>query len=176
MAWTRDSRDAGGRRMYGQITIVQMYRRYAGLCDQEYRELLHQVTGCRSSRAPSLTQFDFDRTMARMEVRAHLAETNGCAHGRRPAVIQDWYYWRRRLPTKQRASSRELWKIDQVWQQLLPYLPQEQRTPAYLLGMAAHAVGHPVEHVHDLGVAQSLLLVDALADRLAHAVRRGAAA
>lgn len=175
MAWTHDTvRD--GRRVPGQISIVQMYRRYGRLGDQEYRELLHQVTGCRSSRDESLTDHDFDRFMARLETRAHLAEANGVAEGSRPPRIRDWYYWRKRCPTSQRPSSRELYRIERGWEQLQPYLLEEQRTPEYLRGIAAHAVGHQVRLIADLSNRETLQVIDALHDRLAYAVRRAPAA
>jgi hypothetical protein len=176
MAWTRDAVDQEGRRRPGQVSIVQMYRRYSGISDEEYRLLLHQVTGCRSSRDESLDQHAFDRFMARLEVRAHLAETNGLAAGPRPTRIRAWYYWRNRCPSGQRPSSRELWKVDRVWALLLPYLPAEQQSHEYLRSIAAHAIGRRVDHVHSLSQHQVLNLIDALTDRLAHAVRRGAPA
>ena len=46
-----------------------MYRRWAKVNENEYRELLDKCTGCRSSTHPSLTNFQFDKFMACLEGR-----------------------------------------------------------------------------------------------------------
>ena len=92
-----------------QKGIIKTYQRYAGLADPEYRALLHEQTGATSSRDAHLTQYHFDAFMPRLEIRAHLAETNGLAVGRKPAKLSNWYYWRDRSPERGKASSRELW-------------------------------------------------------------------
>ena len=87
-----------------QKGIVKTYQRYAGLADPEYRALLHEQTGATSSRDAHLTQYHFDAFMPRLEIRAHLAETNGLAVGRKPAKLSNWYYWRDRSPERGKAS------------------------------------------------------------------------
>lgn len=162
-----------------QKGILKAYQRYAGMPDPEYRELLHAQTGARSSRDAHLTQFHFDAIMPLIETRAHLAEVNGLAKGRRPPKLSNWYYWRQRAPARGKISSRELWKITNadhtgIWDLLLPSLPDHERCHAYLCGIASHATGRKVEHLHDLSVAEALSLIEALKDRLRHALRRGA--
>jgi len=162
MAWT--NRQKG---------IVKTYQRYAGMADPEYRALLHEITGATSSRDTHLCQFHFDCVMPLLEIRAHLAETNGCTAGRKPANLTDWYYWRDRSPARGKASTRELWKIAQLWDLLTPHLPESARTHQYLCAIAAHAIGHrQVEHLHELTIAQAGMLIEALFDRLAHALGR----
>ena len=80
----------------GQIGIVKMYQKYAGIPDQIYRRLLKEYTGCTSSTDARLTQQHFDDFMPVMELHAHLAHVNGRAVGKKPARIKDWYYWRKR--------------------------------------------------------------------------------
>lgn len=161
MAWT--NRQKG---------ILKSYQRYAGLADLDYRALLHQVTGATSSRDAHLTQFHFDALMPLLETRAHLAETNGLARGRRPSKLSDWYYWRERAPAKGKASRRELWKIGEIWALLKPYLPETERCDSYLLGIARHATNRQVTGLHDLAVSEAMSLIEALKDRLSHACRR----
>lgn len=155
-----------------QKGIVKSYQRYAGLSDPDYRAILHQQTGATSSRDTHLTQFHFDVVMPLLEIRAHLAETNGLARGRRPTKLTDWYYWRHRAPAKGKASTRELWKISGAWKALCPLLPETERGPDYLLGIARHATGRDVRDLHDLGLSEALSVIEALKDRLAHALRR----
>jgi hypothetical protein len=156
-----------------QKGIVKTYQRYAGMADPEYRAILHQQTGATSSRDAHLTQFHFDAFMPLMEIRAHLAETNGLAGGRRPAKLANWYYWRDRSPARGKASTRELWKVTSLWDTLIPHLPESERTHDYLCGIAAHAIGHrKVEHLHQLTIGQCGMLIEALKDRLQHALRR----
>lgn len=157
-----------------QKAVIKSYQRYAGISDAEYRSILHTYAGATSSRDPHLTQWHFDTIMPAIEVRAHLAETNGLTRGRRPAKLTDWYYWRNRAPGKGRATTRELWKIGKLWQQLCPYLPEADRTHTYQCGIASHAVGRKIQHLHDLSLPQALAVIEALKDRLAHAMRRPA--
>jgi hypothetical protein len=160
-----------------QKGILKSYQRYAGLPDPEYRSLLHQHTGATSSRDAHLTQFHFDAFMPVIESAAHLAETNGLAVGRRPPKLSDWYYWRNRAPGRGMATSRELHRISSpdrtgLWDLLIPSLPESQRTQAYLLGIASHAVGRQVDALHGLTAVEAGHLIEALRDRLRHALRR----
>lgn len=161
-----------------QKGIVKTYQRYAGMADPEYRALLHEQTGATSSRDAHLTQFHFDAFMPLLEIRAHLAETNGCTAGRRPAKLSNWYYWRERSPARGKASTREIWKVTNargtgLWDLLTPHLPESERTHQYLCAIAAHASGRKkVEHLHELTIGQCGMLIEALKDRLAHARRR----
>lgn len=155
-----------------QKGLIKSYQRYAGMADPDYRALLHQYAGATSSRDKHLTQYHFDVIMPLIETRAHLAETNGAARGRRPSKLSNWYYWRDRSPARGKASTRELWKIKQLWETLQPLLPESERGHAYVCGIAGHATGKKVEHLHELTVGQALSLIEALKDRLSHAMRR----
>jgi hypothetical protein len=156
-----------------QKGIVKTYQRYAGMADLEYRALLHEQTGAQSSRDAHLTQYHYDAFMPLLEIRAHLAETNGLAVGRRPSKLSNWYYWRDRSPAKGKATTREIWKVMQLWDLLTPLLPESERTHEYLCAIAAHACGRrKVEHLHELTIGQCSMLIEALKDRVAHALRR----
>lgn len=156
-----------------QKGIIKAYQRYAGMPDQEYRALLHHYTGATSSTSRSLTQFHYDVIMPLLEVRAQLADANGRTVGRPPAKLGDWYYWRNRAPGKGKANTRELWRLRKLWADLQGYLDESCRTHEYLCGIASHACGRRVEHLHDLSVRDALAVIEALKDRLHHAIRRG---
>lgn len=162
-----------------QKAVVKQYQRYAGLPDPDYRALLHEYTGATSSRDRHLSQFHFDAFMPALEVRAHLAECNGLAVGRRPAKLANWYYWRRRAPGRGKATSREIWRITNgertgLWDLLQPSLEGHQRTHEYLCGIAEKAVGHEVAHLHELTVGEAGHVIEALRDRLRYVTRRSA--
>ena len=50
-----------------QIWTVGNYRRMARLSDDEYRKLLHEVTGCSSSKDRRIRNQDYGLFMARLE-------------------------------------------------------------------------------------------------------------
>lgn len=153
--------------------LVQIYRRYAGMEDGVYRAHLHRLTGATSSRDAHLTGFHFEAFMVFLEISAHLAHTNGTAVGPRPRRIRDWYYWRHRQRRPGMATWPQLHLIEtDLWPKLASLLPQFQRTPAYLLGIAHHATGHPVALLRDLTAAEAGWVIDALRDRLAYASRK----
>lgn len=166
MAWTTP-----------QKALVKQYQRFAGMSDQEYRSILYEVSGAHSSTEPHVTQHHFDVLMARLETRAHLAHVNNRTAGRRPPKLDNWYYWRRRNPERGRVNTRLLWKIDRLWDQLVPLLPAEHLQPTadnprpYLYEMASQATGHFVRHLHDLHIGEALCLIEALKDRLAWALK-----
>jgi len=174
MPWTRPHKTRDGRFDPGQVGLVKMYQRYAGMSNQEYRELLRELTGHTTATAAELTQHDFDVVMSAVEIRAHLAEANGRAVGRRPARIRDWYYWRKRCPKPGQISSRELHRIMGLWNQLKAFLAPEHATHDYLCSIAAQAGGRCVTHLHDLRSWQAMALIEALKDRLRYAIARGA--
>jgi len=172
MMWTKPKKMPDGRRDPGQIGLVKMYQKYAGMSDQEYRDLLRQHTGQTSSTAGGLTQYDFDVFMAAIEVRAHLAETNQRAVGRRPGRIRNWYYWRNRCPKTGEITSREKHRIMVLWEQLCPFLHDATKdNHDYLAAMASHACGKKITHIHSMRSWQALALISALQDRLHYAMR-----
>lgn len=175
MPWTKPHRTRDGRFDPGQVGLVKMYQKYAGIPNQEYRELLRQYTGHTTSTAPQLTQYDFDVIMPVLEIRAHLAEANERAVGKKPSRIRDWYYWRHRCPKAGQITSREQYRILALWDDLKPHLAAEHHdSHEYLCGIAAHACGRRVAHIHELRSWQALALIEALKDRLKYAVQRGA--
>lgn len=155
-----------------QKGILQMYRRYAGLTDGEYGEILYGVSGQRSSRAGELGQYQFDRVMALAETRAHLAEVNGCAVGKRPGRIQDWRYWRNRCPSLGAVTSRQLHKIGEWWEICCEWLPKGNRTAQYLLEVAEGACGRELKSLDGLTEGQARVTIEALKSMQRRLVRQ----
>jgi hypothetical protein len=152
--------------------IAQLYRRYSGMADPAYRDLLHRITGARSSTAAHLCGAHFEALMPALEAAAHLAEVNGMAVGKRPKKILDWYYWRKRYRAPGMATYAQLHLIAEQWALLRAYLPESERCDQYLFGIAKHATGTPFEAIHQLHSSDASLLIDALKDRLRYAIRR----
>jgi len=173
MAWTNK-----------QKGTLAAYRRYAGMPDQVYRAKLREYTGTASSTDRGLCQYQFDVYMPMMEIAAHLAEINGTAVGKKPRCIRDWYHWRKRCPARGKINTRLLWKVDRLWVRLCDHLEPTQHMAQtdghdrywYLREIACHAVGHYVEHLHELTTGEARSLIEALRDRLKHALKANATA
>jgi hypothetical protein len=159
-----------------QKFLVHMYAAAAELPDQHYRQILFEVSGCRSAKHPALTQFHFDQVMAKLEARLDYAVAEGLVEAPPRDRIADLQYWRRRLPATGAENSRHAHRIAETWDQLRPYLPEDQRTDDYLLGIARFACQCQIPDLGHLQAWQASRLIDALKDRLAHAVRRGGVA
>lgn len=163
-----------------QKGIVKSYQRYAGIPDAEYRAMLYEYTGSTSSTDRTITQFAFDVFMPILESRAHLVHVNGGGRGRLPVRGLDWHYWRNRIQRIGAITSRELFKIDALWEKLKPRLPPEQRAARtkeespwwYLHLIAGNACGHDVANLAKLTTAEGQLLIEALKDRLKYALRK----
>ena len=161
MAWTRS-----------QIITVQKYRRWAGLADLEYRGLLKEITGAFSSREPHLTNWHFDNFMASIEARLAREIEEGVVPA--PAGVK-LCYWRARCPRDGQMNSRYKSKIDVLWAQLCPLLPDTSRTKDYLAAIATHACGYPIRDIYQVKAWQARLLIEALRDRLQHGLKAAAA-
>jgi len=156
MAWTKR-----------QIITVQTYRRMAKLPDCEYRAILAEIAGCRSSKDAGLTNFHFDRVMASIEAKLAWRVEEGFVPA--PAGVK-LHYWRTRLPTDGAANSRQMHKVWELWDELKPHLPEADRTDKYLAAIAGKACGYHVRDIWNLKAWQAHNLTEALKDRLHYAV------
>jgi len=172
--WSRPHKNKQGYRVPGQIGLVKMYQKAAGISDPEYRQLLEEITGHTTSTAPALTQYHFDMFMPALELRLHYRVANGLVPEPASRRMSNLWYWRRRCPATGNENSRQRWKIGAIWKQLQPYLPPERRTDAYLAGIAAHACGARIANAYELKAWQAHMLIEALKDRLHYAARAGA--
>lgn len=159
-----------------QKFLVHLYTRAAALQDPEYRAILYELTGCTSATHPSLTQWHFDQVMARVEGLLDYRIAEGVVPPPPPGRIRALRYWRTRCPTGGAINSRQSAKITELWDLLLPHLPEDSRTDGYLAAIASKACGYRVASRWDLKAWQAGLLIDALRDRLTHALKKETAA
>lgn len=159
MAWTNH-----------QKALLQLYRRSARLPDLPYRGLLHEVAGVRTSTHRGLTQYHYDQVMARIEGLLDCRIAEGLCPPPASPRIANLHYWRNRLPRVGAANTRQIHRLYDLWRTLRPILPDNQRTDGYLLAVASRACGSPIAALTSLTASQAGLLLEALKDRLAHAL------
>lgn len=157
-----------------QKMLLHIYAGAAGLEDPVYRDILLHAAGVSSASDRSLTQSGFEQAMAALEtvlfLRVHAREVkNPIGHSR---YIQSEYYWRRRLPREGLISRRQAYKIEELWILLQRYLPEEDRNLVYLGGIVRKATGKTDPGYTCLTSKEADCLIDALKDRLAHALHR----
>jgi len=162
-----------GRRRAGQIGTVQIYRRAAQLADAEYRDLLSQVCGATSSTDRGLTNRDFDACMAHLEAKLEYRVREGFVPEPDSRKIRSLTYWRRRYARIAAGgmNSRQRHRLTERWDALRPYLPEPDRTIAYLAGIAERAGGVRVRSIWEAPTWVAALTIEALKDRLKYALR-----
>ena len=187
--------------------LLHIYPDLAGMNDLERRDVLRRSTGAVSSADPAVTQEGFERAMAAYETvlwdrvdrgqvkdprlctkcgRPLQASVNGmgtCREGCETRKVYAWSrdYWRQRLPRDHAANSRVLWKLRQLWDLAQDYLPESDRTDAYLAGICCKAAkrGSPAALLISCQIQRDKVSaqqahggIEALKDRLAHAVAK----
>ena len=91
-----------------QKSLLKRAQRQAGLSDSDYREALHQVTGCNSSTDPELTDRHLDKLLAYFEA----IYWQGIDAGQlqlscnRSAVFQARGFWARRNTPQETSRDR----------------------------------------------------------------------
>ena len=162
-----------------QIVTIQKYKRWAQLDDPTYRDLLDRAAGVRSSKL--LDQVSFERTMGWLETLLFDRVDAGIVAAP-SGVIRT--YWRDKLPTEGMINSRLRYTMERWWGLLADYLPQEERNETYLAGIIRKAAGKALADILHEGCLQwervpkyaGLLCLEAIKDRLRHAIPKGAAA
>jgi hypothetical protein len=157
----------------GQKAVLHIYADAAGLAEQDYREILKREAHVRSAADPDMSQGGFERAMAVLETTLWERVESGVVPDPRGRVskIGDPYYWRSRRPAAGYITSRQAHMIETLWARLQEHLPPEDRNVEYLARMLHRATGK-----RDIGYAalrahEAAWLINALIDRLAHAVR-----
>lgn len=149
--------------------LIHIYARAAELSGPEYCALLSAETGKRSCADPEFSHSDADRVLAALEAVAW-----DRIRTKRVRVRSRWirkeFYFRDRLSGGHCFAARRLWKIRRLWMLLAAFLPEADRSDAYLSGIVRQAVGRSVA-LSDLTPAESVPVLNALQDRLAWAVR-----
>lgn len=147
-----------------QIWSVGNYRRLAKLPDAEYRALLHEVTGCSSSKDPRISNRDYGMFMARLEAILQYRVDEGFVPAPWSAKLAKTY-WRDRLGGDD--MRRLMHKIYELWAELKTTLPREHRTDEYLRSIASSVLrGMRVEKMTHLETWQRCHLIEALKLRI----------
>lgn len=157
-----------------QKIIIHEYSRAARLSDPAYRDILHVHAGMSSAADQNFTQPGFDHVMATLETvlfervdRGEVPDPIG--HSR---YIRDESHWRNRLGQNGRINSRQYERIKQLWDQLCEWLPDDKCNAGYLAGIVCHATRKPDICATALTSGQAWCVIEALKDRLAHALKQ----
>lgn len=157
-----------------QKMLLHIYAGAAGLEDPVYRDILLHRAGVSSASDRAMTQSGFEQAMAALEtvlfLRVHAREVRNPIGNSR--YILSEFYWRRRLPREGLISRRQAYKIEELWVLLQRYLPDEDRNLVYLGGIVRKATGKTDPGYTCLTSREAECLIDALKDRLAHALKR----
>jgi hypothetical protein len=153
--------------------LIHVYASAAQIPDPHYRQVLRQKTGKGSCADPAFSHADADRVLAALEATLFDRVRRGDVPDPRPRSrwIREEYHFRRRVDDPARINSRQAWAIRGLWEKLCPYLPESERTPQYMAGIVARATGRSDIGLHALSAADAGMVIDALRDRLAYAIR-----
>ena len=156
-----------------QKMLLHLYKAAARLNDPTYRNFLRQSAGVASAADPEFTQAGFEAAMASLETvlfqRVHAKEVESPV-GKSRYILEE-FYWRRKLPRDGMINSRQAHRIDELWRQICAFLPPEKRTADYQAAIVARATGQASASRSALTFYQANNLIDALKDRLAHALK-----
>lgn len=156
-----------------QKMLPHIYSQAASLSDPTYRNVLREAAGVSSCADRRMTQSGFERLMASLETllfeRVHRGEVAD------PRGVNRWihseYYWRGKLPSTGGINSRQLHAIESLWARCCEFMPESQCNQAYLAGIVRRACGREDAGVLNLSIQEAGYVLDALRDRLAHAIR-----
>lgn len=146
-----------------QIWTVGKYRRMAKLPEDEYRRLLHEVTGCSSTKDPEIRNRDYGMFMARLEAVLQWRVEEGFVPSPWSDTVKQTY-WRDRLNGDDHRRLQHL--IYDLWAELKTTLPGKDQDTAYLRSIAAVCCRRKVENISDLTVWQRCILIEALKARI----------
>lgn len=152
--------------------LLHIYANAAGLEDHQYRHLLRKTAGVPSAADGEMTQAGFERCMAAVETTLFDRVDRGVVSdpiGHSRHIMNRWY-WRRKLPSEGRINSRQYHLISELWSTLMPRLPADCQNTAYLAGIIRKATGKSDLCATALTMAEAGFVIDALQDRLCHAV------
>ena len=153
-----------------QIKLVHIYKTAARLDDKTYRNILRDRAGVSSTTHHGMDQAGFEAVMAALETKLFIRVAAGQAVNPigKSRHIRCEDYWRSRLPANGFATSRQLHRINQLWDNLAPHLPGSQQSLTYLAGVIRKATGRDVPYA-TLMDTEAASLIDALSDRLDYA-------
>lgn len=155
-----------------QKMLLHVYKDAAGLSEPAYRDQLKHAAGVPSAADPQMSQSGYERAMAALETVLFLRVHSGQVPNPigRSRWIQSEFYWRRKIPATGRINSRQAYLIEKLWSALQPHLPQDQQNPGYLAAITTKATGKTDYGKTAFSSAEADALINALKDRLAHAI------
>lgn len=155
-----------------QKVMLHVYARAAGISEPAYRNVLRQQAGCVSAADTDFTQSGWEQCMAALEsilfARVDAGQVSDPMR-RYSRWIRERTYWRDRLPKRGAATSRQLHRIRELWAVLQTCLPPDRRGLDYLSGIIRQSVNRNVDLTH-LSYAEAAFVINALQDRVTHAV------
>lgn len=156
-----------------QKMLLHVYAGAARLSDPTYRNYLAAAAGVNSAADPSMSQSGFEAAMAALETvlfqrvaAGEVPDPRG-----RNRYIRSEFYWRDKLPKAGLINSRQAHRIEGLWIALCNWLPPEQRNLEYLGRIVRKATGKRDPGITALTDREAGCLIDALKDRIAHAIR-----
>ena len=157
-----------------QKFLLHEYKRAAHLSDPDYRDILKRYASVTSAADKRMKQSGFEAAMAALETRLFLRVASGEIPNpiRHSKYIKSESFWRDKLPDKNVINSRQARKITDLWERLQEYIPPECRNMKYLGGILYHATGRRDVGYYALSHHEASHLIDALKDRLAHALKQ----
>jgi hypothetical protein len=129
--------------MSNVIASVKIAQKEAGISDKEYRNLLFDVAGVRSSK--DLSQDNYKKVLAKLYK---------IANAHQQAAVS----------TPKTAQERKIWAL---WYALVDFLPPQERGAKYLFGFAARVIG--VDRINSLATldgGEKHKIIEALKQRL----------
>ena len=142
-----------------ELALTHIYPKLAGITEKDRRQVLLNVAHVYSSL--ELTKDSFKLVMAAFEailwekvkagtcpdprlctkcgrpLKPRPRRMGECPEGceTRKQYAAATHYWRSRVPKKNAANERVVWKIKQLWDLLVDYLPEENQNDSYLAGV-----------------------------------------
>lgn len=155
-----------------QKALIHIYKNAARLSDLDYRDVLRRNAAVNSAADRSITQAGYERAMATLEtiLFARVAAGEIPTPIGRSRWIRNEFYWRHKLPASGSINSRQAHLIERLWISLQEHLPPGARNLTYLAGILYRATGRRQVGYYALTIQQAACLIDALRDRLAHAI------
>lgn len=156
-----------------QKFLLHHYARAAALEEPHYRALLQANAHVPSAADRRFAQDGFDRAMAALESLLFDRVERGIVLdplSRGDRWIRSRTHWQRRLPAAGLINTRQAHKIAELWARLQESLPPASRQLSYLCGIIHKSTGKRDIAVHALTNREADHLIDALVDRLGHAV------
>ncbi|MDD5705080.1 MAG: hypothetical protein PHR35_04085 [Kiritimatiellae bacterium] len=145
--------------------LLHIYAQAAGLDKPTYRNILREHAGVSSSADPAMSQGDFRRAMASLEIHLWSAVDAG-ASIHLPAVVSRRGYWQTRVPVSRAGvGPSKVQLIHRLQDELTLLLPGTgAERDAYIQASMERAIGTPI--------SQAAALSDRHADAVIECLRR----